>query len=161
MNFLRAVWLTDWCIVIFAIGAFFLLANDQGRDLMVRLVEARGLRFWLGNVSFLVGASAWSLSTWYCARLLFTRRFPHTDDTFFQQTRKVRILLPRVGGGLVPFVVAVGFSLTTRIKCRRAQRRSLFSCPFVLHTRCNPFPILLAAPCDFQHQNARSRTGPY
>lgn len=52
---------------------------------------------------------AWGLTTWYCARLLLTRRFPLTDQRFFDRTRQLRIWLPRVGGSLVAFVVAGGF----------------------------------------------------
>lgn len=110
MNPLRAVWLIGWSTLMFLAGSIFLLFNDQGLDLLYRLIEAHGLHLWFSNIFFFLGVIAWGLSTWYCARLLLTREFSHTDSAFFNETKKLRIWLPRIGGGLVPFVVATGFT---------------------------------------------------
>jgi hypothetical protein len=109
MNPVRVLWLTGWCTVLFAVGAVFFLLNDQGLDFLQRLVESRGWHAFLINLFFFTGVLAWGLSTWYCARLLLTRRFPLTDQKFFDRTRGLRTWLPRVGGSLVAFVVAGGF----------------------------------------------------
>jgi hypothetical protein len=109
LNPLRVLWLTGWCTVLFVVGAVFFLLNDQGLDFLQRLIESRGWRAFLINLFFFLGVLAWGLSTWYCARLLLTRRFPLTDERFFERTRQLRIWLPRVGGSLVAFVVAGGF----------------------------------------------------
>jgi hypothetical protein len=107
-NLIRVLWLTGWCVVLFMVGVVFFLLNDQGLDFLRRLVEARGWSAFLTNLFFFLGVLAWSLSTWYCARLLLARRFPLTDEEFFDRTRRLRTWLPRVGGGLVPLVVAGG-----------------------------------------------------
>ncbi len=109
LNPARVLGLTGWCTVLFVVGAVFFLLNDQGLDFLQRLVEARGWRAFLINFFFFIGVLAWGLTTWYCARLLLTRRFPLTDQRFFDRTRRLRIWLPRVGGSLVAFVVAGGF----------------------------------------------------
>ena len=109
LNPVRVLWLTGWCSVLFVVGAAFFLVNDQGLDFLRRLVESRGWRAFLINFFFFLGVLAWGLTTWYCARLLLTRRFPLTDERFFDRTRTLRTWLPRVGGSLVAFVVAGGF----------------------------------------------------
>jgi hypothetical protein len=108
MNTLRVLWLTGWCVALFALGAVFFLLNDQGVDFLRRLVEARGWYAVSTNLFCFVGVVAWGLSTWYCARLLLTRQFPRTDPKFFDQTTALRTWLPRVGGGLVSLIVAAG-----------------------------------------------------
>jgi len=105
----RVLWIAGWCTVLFAVGAVFFLLNDQGLDFLRRLVEARGWSALLKNLFFFLGVLAWALSTWYCARLLLTRRFPLTDQMFFDRTKGLRTWVPRLGGGLVPLVVAGGF----------------------------------------------------
>jgi hypothetical protein len=109
LNPVRVLGLTGWCTVLFVVGAVFFLLNDQGLDFLQRLVESRSWNAFLINLFFFLGVLAWGLSTWYCARLLLTRRFPLTDQRFFDRTRRLRIWLPRVGGSLVAFVVAGGF----------------------------------------------------
>ena len=109
MSPFRVLWATGWCLVLFVVGAVFFLLNDQGLDFLRRLIEARGWRAFLTNLFFLLGVLAWSLTTWYCARLLLTRRFPFTDQKFFDRTRGLRTWLPRAGAGLVPIVAAGGF----------------------------------------------------
>lgn len=109
LNPARVLWLTGWCTVLFAVGAVFFLLNDQGLDFLQRLVESWGWRAFSINLFFFLGVVAWGLSTWYCARLLLTRRFPLTDQRFFDRTRVMRVWVPRVGGSLVAFVVAAGF----------------------------------------------------
>ncbi len=113
MNVVRVLWLTGWSTVLFAVGLIFFLINDQGMDILRRLVETRGWRGISGNFFFLLGVIAWGLSTWYCARLLLTRRFPLTDATFFDGTIWLRTWLPRLGGSLVAIIVAAGFVRVT------------------------------------------------
>lgn len=110
MNVLRVLWLTGWCVVLFALGAVFFLLNDQGVDFLRRLVEARGWYALSTNLFCLLGVLAWGLTTWYCARLLLTRAFPRTDPKFFEQTAALRTWLPRVGGSLVAFIIAAGLA---------------------------------------------------
>ena len=109
MNPLRVLWLTGFCTVFFLVGMIFFLVNDQGLDVLRRLVEARGWRGFFGNLFFFLSVLAWGLSTWYSARLLLTRRFPHTDDAFFEATKGLRTWLPRIEGSLVAVIVAAGF----------------------------------------------------
>ena len=109
MNPIRVLWLTGFCTAFFAVGVIFFLINDQGMDVLCRLVEARGWRGLLGNLFFFASVLAWALSTWYSGRLLLTRRFQYTDTNFFQATRTLRTWLPRIEGSVVPFVIAGGF----------------------------------------------------
>lgn len=108
-NVLRVLWLAGWCTVLFAVGAVFFLYIDQGVDILRRLAEAAGWHALISNLFFFLGVLAWGLSTWYCARLLFTRQFPLTDDKFFESTKRLRVWLPRYGGSLVAFIAAAGF----------------------------------------------------
>lgn len=112
-NVLGVLWLAGWCTVLFVVGAVFFLVNDQGRDFLRRLTEANGWESVVSNVFFFLGVLAWGLSTWYCARLLYTRRFPLMDEKFFESTKGLRTWLPRAGASLVAFVVAGGFLRAT------------------------------------------------
>jgi len=109
MNPARVLWLTGWCTVLILVGAVFFLVNDQGLDFLRRMVEGRGWHGFVANFFFFLGVLALGLATWYCARLLLTRRFPLTDQAFFDETRGLRTWLPRVEGSLVPLIVAAGF----------------------------------------------------
>ena len=109
MNPIRVLWLTGFCTIFFAVGVIFFLLNDQGMDVLRRLVEARGWRGLLGNLFFFASVLAWGLSTWYSGRLLLTRRFRYTDANFFQATRTLRTWLPRIEGSVVALVIAGGF----------------------------------------------------
>jgi hypothetical protein len=109
-NLIGAFWLCGFCTVLFLLGAWFFLANDQGLDFLRTLAEAfrnhHGLS--LRNAFFFLGIAAWSLSTWYCARLLLSRRFP-AQPVDLDATKGLRTWLPRIAGGLVPIVVSAGF----------------------------------------------------
>ena len=109
MNPIRVLWLTGFCTAFLAIGIIFFLINDQGMDVLCRLVEARGWRGLLGNLFFFVSVLAWALSTWYSGRLLLTRRFRYTDTDFFQATSTLRTWLPRIEGSGVALIIAGGF----------------------------------------------------
>src|SRR6478736_2478536 len=109
MNPIRVLWLTGFCTAFFAVGVIFFLINDQGMDVLCRLVEARGWRGLVGNLFFFASVLAWALSTWYSGRLLLTRRFQYTDTDFFRATRTLRTWLPRIEGSVVAFIIAGGF----------------------------------------------------
>jgi hypothetical protein len=63
MNVVRVLWLTGWSTLLFAVGLIFFLVNDQGLDILRRLVETRGWRGIFGNLFFLLGVIAWGPGT--------------------------------------------------------------------------------------------------
>lgn len=93
------------------VGGVFVV-SDQGQDLLWLLVErSHGkLAFFLSasNATFLLSTLLLSLSVWYSARWLLTRRFPHVPLEE-QRTGFSREWLPRALGALVPGSVAFGF----------------------------------------------------
>ena len=113
---LKLLWLCSYPVVLLGLGAWFFLFNDQGADfirtLAERLVESFHKTYGLSlrNVVFLLGVIAWSLTSWYCARLLLKRPFP-SFPLDFERTIVVRKWLPRVLGTGAPAVVALAFFL--------------------------------------------------
>jgi hypothetical protein len=109
-QWVRLLWLCGYAVVAFAFGSYFFLLNDQGLDFLRRLGEGFGGEpVAPDRLFFFLGVLAWALATWYSTRQLLKRCFRGIDQAFFDGTRKRRRWLPRLGGALVPVVIAGGF----------------------------------------------------
>lgn len=71
-DFLKGVWLP---LAVVGVAAWFLIVNDQGRDLGVGLMGAHHAAFFALAVILIY----WALNTWHCARIGLNRRFPRPE----------------------------------------------------------------------------------
>ena len=147
-------WLCIYPLLCSIVAFVFFALVAEGRELLWLLIEHRGdgLRGLFSLVLFYGFAAALALATWYCARVLLTRRFPadraHARTTSDSKTMStLRIWLPRVLA-LPPLVPAILFSALTGEPWIYSAAGIVVALPVIgfVISRRRLFPRYFAAP---------------